>query len=480
MSDNTPRYQHEPARQATHILGLKKYLNEEPAEPNKAGIVIYGALKRGPNAGRRAFVAPYTEGRFGAGDKYYVLPKGAIDEKKEKGKVVGRETPWEAAVRETFEETGVDVHKLIGDKGMEEFRRYGELKDFRNPETGIFIRHASLQPWHFRCFSRGGKREHIALFHIELDDIEVLKSQLKNPNNRNEGEEIEGAAHRTETIIASARHYPSFEDLMEWLSTMRMPDKAWSHPVDDKGKKLNLERDLRKAARIDVPDGWFQSLVDAWRAKENSGQPTCVGKPIESEKAWLRFCHDVDGAEYKKLERCFEVIKHKMGKLGITRGDAGLLKLDAKDKPLHFYQEGADIVLVSKCLKHTLDLCRDNEGYRRAMTGGDTKRLKGHTRETMLALAQISGMGLFAEPRDIEEAVRAHEDNLFQESPHAPRSIDFRRALNRTCTQGELPGTEKPEPMTYHLPIKKVRAVTTRAARVQAAREEGAGQSVAR
>ncbi|MFO0456647.1 MAG: NUDIX hydrolase, partial [Alphaproteobacteria bacterium] len=133
-----------------------KHTAAQKEDITAAGIVIYGTNRKG----KRAFVMPYTEGRFGFGDKYYVLPAGKIDP---------GETQLQAAIRETEEETGISLEKLLGTEALEKLKKDEKLQPpFESPGyPGVRVVRLGLNPVVQTYISRGHAARTVALYGIE-------------------------------------------------------------------------------------------------------------------------------------------------------------------------------------------------------------------------------------------------------------------------------------------------------------------------
>jgi 8-oxo-dGTP pyrophosphatase MutT (NUDIX family) len=200
---------------------------QDNAPLTKADAVISGVRsedKDNPKA-QEYVVAPYTEGRFGANDKYYVLAKGGID----KG-----ENVLDAAIREASEETGIDIHRLLGEHNIAQLRAGNPVTNCASGYPGVRIRKVSSEALDYVYNSRENKPNRAVLLHIEVEGIEHLYAHLKNPENKSRIGKIEQVHTPLRTLIRND-NYPRFEVIFEWLRSMRTPHAkctlVWLPPV---------------------------------------------------------------------------------------------------------------------------------------------------------------------------------------------------------------------------------------------------------
>jgi hypothetical protein len=95
-------------------------------------------------------IVPYTEGRLSDGEKCYGLAKGVIEP---------NETPIQAAVRETKEETGFDLKKLLGKQSYEDFCAGKIIRNLTSiGYQGVTVLKADPTPITHTYMSSHGKR----------------------------------------------------------------------------------------------------------------------------------------------------------------------------------------------------------------------------------------------------------------------------------------------------------------------------------
>ncbi len=310
---------------------------------NKAGVFLYGWVKHGNGRARLQMVAPYTEGRFGNDDKYYSLSKGSIDE---------GETALAAARRETHEETGIDIKALLGDKA---YQRLSAGESLTNLEVagypGVRVLHANAIPTEHTYVSGYGAHHKVAYYAIEVEGIEHLRDHLK----RFRSHDVDTGPKVRKTVMEHIKiqDLPNFD---KRLAMLRSPLWTTNEPV-----------------------------LHALEAEFNQG------KPINTPEEWFKFCDTIPGKKHKALQADMERLKQYLKENGVI-GDTGRkLKLDTKDRPLFFYQEGADILPIKTVLERSRHMAVLNPLYARAMWGEYIgKRRPDADKETRMESAQIA------------------------------------------------------------------------------------------
>jgi len=309
----------------------------------KAGVVIYGTNAEG----KRAFVMPYSEGRFGYGDKYYVLPKGSVDKNEE---------VRAAAVRETEEETGISIKTLIGEKALAAFEAGGALPQmpFDSPGyPGVRVAHIGMVPVSHSYTARSGKKRPTDIFGIEVEGIERLAPYLKNQRNANTADfKVRDSVFNA---VHDAEKYPQLADFIEWLRTGEMPAREWNA---GKPKPPPLY-DIRHGSPF-----------------ERIEQET-MGQKIHMLDQWKAFFLEMNSHNYDEMQKYCGAIKKAISDLGITKGDSDTLKLDDKDTPLQFFQEGADIITAEDYVRRCTALLQQNLDYALGFggAGGSSQRM---------------------------------------------------------------------------------------------------------
>ncbi len=374
----------------------------------KAGIVIHGMMGTGPNAGKHSLIAPYTEGRFSTQDKSYVLPKGAIDPGED---MLG------GALRETKEETGIDVVLLLcatreevaalaKDKHFEP----EALKQLRAGESvknlvsagypGVTVLEFEPLFADHMYYGRASNPDRVAMFGVRVEGIEHLCGALKNQQNVNCGQHVVPVKYSIDDRMRDHPEiYPSFDDFLTWMREQAMPDRAWNRQV--KHRPTLVPND---DSPIERPT-FFEQVEERWAKKHNHSQP------ITTRDQWKSFCEDIPHSDYRQIKGHFEKIKAEVKKLGITKSDMGDVKLDTKDTPLFFYQEGADCITTEQYLASCFERMRANPDYAKAFAGDCALQLS-KPREKRIIHSQLAGIAPFIEPETIEAATETFTRDL--------------------------------------------------------------------
>lgn len=352
---------------------------EEEKPFQKAGIVIYGTNAQG----KRALVAPWSEGRFGYKHKYPALPKGSIDD---------GESAVETAVRETSEETGIDIRLMLGEDRYAAFIAGEEIKvPFESPEyEGVHVVHVGTTPVRHDYMARSGAMRPTALYGIEVEGIENLVRHLKNTKNANT--ENFQVRHSIKEQFKDAKRYPQLEDFLEWLRTGDMPEREWSA-----GKYcLSLYGELEPGTET-----LFSQL-----------EKQVMSKPIENLKEWKEFWRTLPKADYKQLQPYVAKIKKNVQDIGVVEGDRSIYKLDDKDTPLRFFQEGADIVTAEDFIAQCYRMMAHNPDYALAFGGRayvqdkDSQPLsKSALSKAQVTHSQLAAVANFVPPHELLQAV---------------------------------------------------------------------------
>lgn len=295
----------------------------------KAGFVIYGdakpvhkihhRLQGKKEPVTRYIVAPWSEGRFSNDNELaYQLPKGSVDEGeiekflkqieeeyaplwlpeymehyKEVSPTSGQEI-WElwnrndrlreftdaikestldkeqieialAAIRESYEETGIDVVRLLGPENMRQLLAgetltnvqaelpSGERVTIKQASFSPIIKSANLTPFaDGHTLNRDGKPLRTQVFALQLADGDILKlahatmrdaQGVEKPLLKNRDAADWKTLLKTDDSLANKRKHhikreaieqvrailPTEPDVLEWLSTGAMPKRTWNH-----------------------------------------------------------------------------------------------------------------------------------------------------------------------------------------------------------------------------------------------------------
>lgn len=398
------------------VMQKTPFTDPMPPPVKKAGIVIHGRNAKGEHA----LVAPYSQGRFydeaalvsfadWHGDipddrtKYYVLPKGSID----KGEDV-----FDAAIRETAEETGIDAMRLLGEEGVDRLRRGETLTDMPSPGyPGVHLYRADARPAFYRF---GTKRQ--ALFNIELEDLMPLEPFLKNYEQRDRSFSGEVKSHpkvvESVDYMLSRRSQsghdepPRFNDALHWLHHGAIPPDGFNigphqSPTRDPRHRTHYQMLLGSnefVAHAPNPSLWFAQLEQHYAPQGH----------ITSRGDWKQFREAIPPVERHTLDKAVARIKRYVRGRGVIGDDYGTIKLDDKDEALFYYMEGADIVSFERFVGHSLTLGLFNKQYGEKMLGSD----RGHFSE-----GHLVSLMPFCRPRDID---RSCERFRREASEHLP------------------------------------------------------------
>lgn len=262
-------------------------ITQDNIAPGKAGAVISGV--RSDKIDQKEYVvAPYTEGRFGTNDKYHVLAKGSID---------AGENVLDAAIREASEETGIHIGQtfnpdgtwdkkpyLLSTEQIERLRKGEVIKNELSGYKDVRIRNVGPKVLDYVYEGRESKPHRVVMLNIEVEGIDKLYPHLKNPENRSEIGQIAPVRHSLRDSIRGD-DYPRFDEILDWLRTMKTPDAPWAKNLA--GRFLKPKRDtLGNApawfAVVDKPD-YFASL----EAKFTDSNGARI--KITNEASWQNF-----------------------------------------------------------------------------------------------------------------------------------------------------------------------------------------------
>lgn len=322
-------------------------LPTEELTPEKGGFVIFGRNSRG----QLCVLTSFVQGRFSADPqdklKYYGLAKGALDVRVEQSRdghdgIAISESGLDGAIRETKEETGVDVRQLLG-KRFVPYKAGAKVENFKSPIAGVEIKRAHIQDCaDFAYISGAGVQRRLQLYYIELADgsIDHLANRLKQLD----GGEYNFGKSCTDKGIAellTEKGYPTFKDMMTILRTgkVRANGSCWS-PSD--------------YTLFENPE--LPSIEKHMKLK------------ITDPESWVKFCQEISGRDFKSLKPQFAAIKKYFEDLGMV-GDTMPIKMDDKDSPLCFYQEGGEILPLETLIMRSLRAAEHNPKYAKAMWG---------------------------------------------------------------------------------------------------------------
>lgn len=299
-----------------------------PQKLAKAGVMIHG----NDALGQHCLLVGYNEGRFAKNGCFYVLPKGSID---------SDEDPFDAALRETYEETGVDLAHFLGPKNIARIKQGEVLENITHPDfPGVRMLKFDPKPYPHTYHSRAGVLQGMVMYGVEVEGIEHLMPYLKNKDRTPLRELL---AHKPEGRETVER--PRFPECYQWL-------RQGYIPADGSQDRVEL-----------IDPQYFARLVKRYTPE----------KKIGNANDWRDFCGRLPKQDYKVLRGCFSAIKKRLLEEGWIEGDMALLKFDEKDCPLYYYAEGACIAPAVEILTKTLVDMDKNADYAKAFGGEGTK-----------------------------------------------------------------------------------------------------------
>lgn len=351
--------------------------------PEKAGLFMHGMAPDAHGHRRRHIVASYTEGRFGKDIKCYGIPKGAVDP---------GETALMGAEREAGEETNIRLRWLMGNEAYAALLKGKTIRDMPSPRyDGVTVLNASPEPVARHAYVSGhGVVRPAHYFAVELDGIEKLRPHLKQMPSCDPGD---GSSMQTNTQEwVRALSLPSFADLLDVLKTGIVPKRAsceWAKPFP--------QTILSHPVLPEIEARWLKAHP---------------GRPIHSMKQWKYFCTHIAGADFKRLENDIKTLKSYLEGHGVIADEGAKLKLDTRDTPLNFYQEGGEILPVGVMLERMADAAAGNGEFERSVWGEyQGKRRPDATPEARMLSAQIAPlMEYFANIAPMEIASFAMEN----------------------------------------------------------------------
>ena len=346
-------------------------ISEPIPHKHKAGIILVGDVVGADGIPRLHVVAPWTQGSFSTdGKKAYMLAKGTIDPDEKR---------WDAAIREMGEETGVYIDKIPRDARPRGERRY--LFDPENKRhqrwkaegrncfyEGVEIERIEKKPI-VDCFipSNRGNPTHHTIYMVKVKGIENLEPYLKHHENNIEGDSVKRKAFDISISRISQAKLPGFFDMLQTLRS-----GWWSWGEKGHGKLFDssvavFEKDYlrRKHGKVEMVDGQEHITIDPAVDAEIMSGKLKIGSVEEFDDFYQNYAitHDVQDTIKERVNK----IRKYMEKLELTN-DASSLKVDTKNTPLRYYQEGGDIIPYDVWLDRAIAFAEkpENRVYREA------------------------------------------------------------------------------------------------------------------
>lgn len=414
----------------------------------KAGVVLIGERqsKTHPEHNEMCIVAPWLEGAFDdERTKAYLLPRGSVDDNEvdqasaeigDEGGYLGRDgmnailhamqlEPQEiveafrkyrrdpeyrdkdlervnrffGAIRETYEETGINLTRVPGFPGAENhplgaYEGGISLATKIDPTQPLDVQ---LQVSHEVVPSSRTNPHLQTLFMVKVDGIEQLMGHVKGTLQKYDAEQTalpDGSGARERASLNTK--LPNFEQLMQIL-------RSGMAPVDvrDLQKPQWLEdKTIRKKA-IFAPS--FDAVERDWVMREASKEVanTIVkfgAESAQAREATIRLGNLAQNTDYDISENEFdeyyaqELAEDKQGVsqgyanrlkedvatiksylkaqeyLKDEMGDAVGLKLNTKNRPLRWTQEGADLITIDAYAQRVAEFAQKDVAYRDMMS----------------------------------------------------------------------------------------------------------------
>ena len=342
-------------------------------KPAKAGVLLYETGEDG----KRRFLVPYNEGRFAKNGRYLVLPKGSVDYPKKDNSYAANDnapkfdsSPIAGGIRETSEETGFPLDKVLGEDNIRLLEQGRTLSNITHPDyPGFEILEASPKAYPHVYDARGGKEQTMVMYGFKVKGLDTLVPTLKN-----------GTGKTTKEYLDERPDMPRFPTFLQWMKQGYIPARNGLPKVELFSKPDWFDKTVKRLALggIEVPDDW-QATRENWQA----------------------FCASLDAKDHKhehaKFRECFSLIKEQMKQEGWIKGDLDVLKFDEKDCPLFYYTEGAIVENEDKIIRQTFSDMIANPDYARAFGGKGTLK-KGLNDAQTMVLGQVAAYGSFVKP----------------------------------------------------------------------------------
>ena len=349
---------------------------------DKAGFILCGKDEKG----ELCVLVSWSQGRFNPDPrdikKYYAMTKGSIDH---------GESPLKAGEREAFEEGGISIKRLLGKRGWHDYLN-GIAMPKSMPSGYENVNIVSANPKDYIDYayqSISGKTQHVRLFKVEVDRIDLLRPYLKRPLMPNEPANISDITARPptqDTSFASkheldsgiddyleAQGYPTFKQRLEILRTGKIkaiPGSIWA----DQDRTI-----IEHPCLAEIEERYhvnFDSFPNSLKLADFCHKT--LEKNRDSNDDHKHFSNDL-----KRLKTYFT----EKGMIG----DNLAVKFDTHDC-LNFYFEGGDILPLSQVVKRSIMAAAENPIYARAQWGIHNNENVSESINAQVKLAQINGL----------------------------------------------------------------------------------------
>ena len=408
----------------------------------KSGFIIFGDVtQKSGFAGRtkkgrepeRHIVAAWSEGRFKDSKLAYQLPKGSVDgiqeefdwlveqarqrfdgKRHKKSEDIQKAIehaqeagtkPEELAIfiagmRESYEETGVDILNLLGPDNLVTLIETGKLENVRSSKTfegkPVTIKRLALAPVDdMKSLNRDGTNLRTQLFALQLEDNDILKLNRREHIKNHGVIDKNGFTVKEKLRIRPTRdgiNMPNRADVLEWLNTGQMPEREWNRR-DDVAEEMN---DGARADKITgVIEGnengaAFRAIVEKMyadpdfiqhlafvglRADEYDFEPEIRSNREFGELFQYMAKHH---PEHRKTIKGFaKQMRDTCIDLGLLEGDMGTTKMDTNDIPGMLYQEGAQVMPLKDFFLYGVALAAESRSYDNVMAGNVRRAADG-------------------------------------------------------------------------------------------------------
>lgn len=358
----------------------------------KAGIILferpkYEAKGRGTSNALRMLIG--MSNRYGEG-VFHTLCKGSLD-------LHLGETPRAGAARETAEETGFSIEKLMGPESFREWLEGKEIGKLESKEyAGMQLVHAAPEPVVDHTYvSRYGKKHRVVLYGVEVKGIEHARPYLK------------GWCGEGRPII--------------WEDTEKL---AVEHGLPDASTRLEIMRTGRIPAQKGAEWADPEKTITLFERPALAEIEARSGKRIETLAAFAEMVHSISGDEYKPMAAQISALKDYLTEKKLISDGSHPFKFDALDRPLRMYSEKAAIQTGDEILRESYAQMKKSPLYEGSMWGGFAgKPGMERTMDEKIMTSQIGGLLEFIgrySPMDIAAAAIGQCDEHHHEGTEKP------------------------------------------------------------
>ena len=455
-------------------------------------------------------LAAWNEGRFADRDVGYQLPKGSVDKNEIPAFIDEIRNDYSAAdavtlsgaieqssiskeqieiaiagLRESKEETGIDVVAMLGIANLDKLLR-GEILEnivsawnkgehpVVNQVPDIHIARVGLLPLSdIGTLNRDGKQLRTQVFGMKLADGEITK--LKNLSHliKNNAALNPNNPSQVSAPIADMRdghHLPSDADILQWLRTGVIPETAdWTKPHPNGSELVDSDKKLRgnEDGSYDNHDGGYFRALEAkvFPDVQKTLVERGLRKPRDTKPEIKNFAEL--GVFYQYLAESPKHAKdhaaiHKMAKqmqnacikLGLLQGDTGDLKMDTHDTPGLIYYEGADVIPLRNFFRDAIALSQKSVAYDLVMVGGRTTNQLGNVISELEMRPGAKGEIIYQKLKHSQmgalTAIAREDDVKIPSTNNITYVTLYNTALDRLRSErNTLDNAKKPQPSAF-------------------------------